>query len=129
MQRMRPHIPPEPIQAHTARRRPRPRHLKHAPRNPQRRIRRHDLHARDHLRRLPSLPCRQIPRRAMPRVDIRDDFPRLVCERRGGEEMRMEGTVARENVMFVHRRGFSISADNVGPGAGILYCVCSGVGK
>ena len=50
MQRMRPHIPPKPIQPDFLPRRPRTRNLKHPRRDPQPRICRHNLDASDPLR-------------------------------------------------------------------------------
>lgn len=72
MQTMRPDIPPEPIQPHLPRRRSRPRHFKNTPGNPQRRIGRHDLDARNPLRHLSSLRRRYIPLFTAVGVDGRD---------------------------------------------------------
>lgn len=70
MQRMRPNIPPKPIQPHLRRRRPRARRFKHTSRNPQRRISRHNLHACNPLRCLSPLCCRNVSFRAVVGVDV-----------------------------------------------------------
>lgn len=99
MQRMRPDIPPKAIQPHLPLRRPRARHLKHPPRNPQRRLRRHDLDARHPLRRLPPLRGRHISFLTVC-VEICDLGARDVGERFRGAEVREEGAVAGEDVGF-----------------------------
>lgn len=55
MQRMRPDIPPEPIQPNLGSRRPRARHLEHARGHPQRRVRGRHLDAGDPLSDLAAI--------------------------------------------------------------------------
>ena len=100
MQRMRPHIPPEPIQPNLAARCPRPRHLKHPTRNPRRCIRRHNLHARNPLRYVSALLGCDVPFRAVVDVDGGDFEAGDVGEGGGGAEVREEGAVALQNVGF-----------------------------
>lgn len=100
MQRVRPDVPPEAIQPHLPRRRPRPRHLKHAPRDPQRRVRRHNLHAGDPLRQLPPLRCRDVSLCAVVDVDVRDLGASDVGQGLGGAEVGEEGAVAGDDVGF-----------------------------
>lgn len=124
---MRPDIPPEPIQPHRPRRRPRPRRLKHPPRNPQRRIRRHNLDARNPLRHLAPLRRRDVSSRAVAGVGVRNFGAREVGEGFGGAEVGEEGAVAGEDVGF--GRGGGGGGGGVGPGAGVFGCVGGGEGE
>lgn len=97
---MRPDVSPEAIQPHLPRRRRRPRNLKHAPRDPQRRIRCHNLHAGDPLRHFPPLRCRDVSLCAVMDVDVRDLGASDVGQGFGGAEVGEEGAVTGENVGF-----------------------------
>lgn len=73
MQRMRPNIPPKPIQSNLQPRRPRPSNLKHPVRNSQTRIRRNNLNTRNPLRNLSTLVRSQCaPVRPIGTVEGRD---------------------------------------------------------
>lgn len=111
MQRMRPDIPPVPIQARIPRRSPRSRNLKHPRRNPQRRVRRHDLRTRHKLRHIASLSRRHIPLLAMRGIDGRELGHGLVNQRLGGEQVRVEVAVALEDVEFVGRLLLVLAAE------------------
>lgn len=97
---MRPDIPPKAIKPHLSRRRPRARDFKDAPRDPQRRVRRHDLHAGNPLRQLAPLRRRDVPRCAVVGVDICDLCAGDVGEGFRGAEVSEEGAVAGEDVGF-----------------------------
>lgn len=130
---MRPDIPPEPIQPHLRRRRPRPRHLKHAPRDPQRRLCRHHLDASHQLRKLAALARRQlvpvVPGDVVVvgRVQLRGRHPHAVRQRFGGGERGVEAAVALEDGELVKGRGFGVAA--VGPGARGGAGVVGGLGE
>lgn len=100
MQTVRPDIPPEPIQPHLPRRRPRARHFENPSRDPQRRIGRHNLDARDPLGHLSPLRGRDVSFRAVAGVDVRDFGAGEVGQGFGGAEVREEGAVAGEYVGF-----------------------------
>lgn len=127
MQRMRPDIPPEAIQPHLPGRRPRARRFKHPPRDPQGRIGRHDLDARDPLRDLSPLRRRDVSLRAVVGVDVGDFGAGEVGEGFGGAEVREEGAVAREDVGF--GCGGGGGGGGVGPRAGVFGCVGGGEGE
>lgn len=121
MQRMRPDIPPVPIQSDLPRRRPGARYLKNAARDPERRIGSHDFDARDPLGHLSPLCCGYVPLLAVVLVDVGDFGPGDVGEGFGRAEVREEGAIAGEDVGF--GRGGRGGGGGVGPGAGVLACV------
>ena len=100
MQRMRPDVPPEPLQPNFPSRNPRTRDLKHPARDLQRRIRRHDFHAGDPLRHLPPLLGGDVPLGAVVGVDACELGAGAVGERFGGAQVGEEGAVALQDVGF-----------------------------
>ena len=122
---MRPHIPPIPIQPHLRRRCPGPSHLKHPAGNPERRIRRHNLHARHPLRHLAPLRRRDVALGAVMEVDIPDFVAGDVGEGFGGAEMREVGAVLLQDELFVGAGCDGLGG--VGPGARVFGRVVGAV--
>ena len=118
---MCPHVPPKPIKSHFRRRGPRTGRLKHPTRDPQRRIRRDDLHARDPFRHFSPLGRGDISLLAVEEIDVADLGAGDVGERFGGTEVREERAVALEDVGFLCAGGDR--GGGVGPGTGVLGCV------
>ena len=101
MQRMRPHIPPKPIQPNLLPRRPRSSNLEDARRNPQPDVRRDDLDARHPLRKLATSTRANVPFLAVLGVDVGSFLPGSVGEGLGGAEVRFEVAVPFQDVEFV----------------------------
>jgi len=105
MQRMRPNVPPKPIQTYSRTRRFRACDLKHPRSNPQAGICCNDLDARNPFRQLPSLTRSQLPSGIqIACIFIEDGIDFLacaVCQGGCGAEVGMEVAVAFEDVEFV----------------------------
>lgn len=129
MQRMRPNIPPKAIQPDLRPRRPTPRHLKHAARHTQARIRGDHLHARHQLRELAPLARVQLPPVVavgvvVGGVELGGERAGAVGQRVGGGQVRVEVAVALEHVELLERRVLVVAA--VRPGARVLARVGGG---
>ena len=118
MQRMRPHVSPEPIQPHLRRRRSRPRGLKDPTCHPQRCISSHHLHTSHPLCHLASFRGRDVPLLAVVKVDVADLGACDVGEGFRGAEVGEEGAVALEDIGLFRAGGDG--GRGVGPGAGVL---------
>lgn len=112
MQRMRPDIPPEPIQPDLTHRRPRARDLKHARRDAQRRVGRHHLRTSHPLGPVAARLRGQLrptgERAAVRGVQFVGLGAGAVGEGFGGAQVREEGAVGGEDVEFVRGRGFRL---------------------
>ena len=124
MQRMRPHIPPEPIQPHFTGRRPRLRRLEHPARDPERRVRRHHLYACGPFGYFAALGGCDVAFGCVVRVDGGDFEARDIGEGFGGAEVCEEGAVALEDVGFFG--GGCGGGGGVGPGARVFGGVVGG---
>jgi hypothetical protein len=124
VKRMRPDIPPVPIQSHAGTRCPGTRHLKDPCSDSQPRIRRHDLHRRDPFCRFAALARGDVPLLGPRGVYRGDDLAGSVGKGLGGAEVRVEVPVALEDVEFI--RGFVLVVATEGPGARVACRVLGG---
>ena len=134
MQRMRPQVPPEPVQAHFTRRCPRPRYLEHITRHLQPNIRHHDLRRRNQLADLTPLLCRQF--RSIPLLGIIPleklwhGFIRPIHQRRGSQQVRVVRPVRRQDIklvrrLFRYRSRLPLASTQIRPRPRALPCVTS----
>lgn len=127
MQRMRPHVAPEPIQPDLPRRRPRPRQLEDALRHAEPRVGRDDLDARDPLGDFGAQAGGQVAagcvfgRVAEAGVDEGDLVAGVVGQGFGGAEVGEEGAVAGEDGEL--GGGGRGGVGCVGPGPGVFVGV------
>ena len=105
MQRMRPNVPPEPIQPNLLTRSFRASNFKHTRRDSEAGVRRHDFSASHPLSELSALPRRKLRARGkIPRVlcvDGADLFAGLVGEGYSGAQVGVEVAISSEDVEFV----------------------------
>ena len=124
MQRMRPNIPPKPIQTNILPRRPTPRKLKHTRRNPQPLISSHHLRARNPLRKLSPLPLANLAILPILSIDFSSLVTSTISQCLRGSQVREEIAIAFEDIEFLAGGGLVIAAVRPGAGGGVGVVCC-----